>query len=308
MSSPAGRSLLVTRGSVPSLLAATVALAVMLVGVVARLPAHVTVTLPLEVAAAVAVTAAAYAALVALASRLRSASLAVPALLAGAALLPRLFAAIHPAVPSLRAATPAFCGPLPALCPSPSWNALTGLTFGLLLLPFLLAAVHVRASDAHDDQARAAWLSGALMIAVAGVLVALGCLSPSAVPLACAAGLAFMAAATIDSRRRHATLAAWLRDGSAQVRRPATDDPGDLRPFCAPSPGVALDGVLTLVTRSTAGAYRSGALAQAAARVPLDPLATLEALDERARLQRSGLAVVAVAAATIAGCSALLNR
>lgn len=305
MSAPANRSLLLARGPGPSLIAAAAAVAIILSGTtiefgVDGLPAAVAAELPILVAALFVSVALVHAAVLVLASRLRSPFVAVPALLAATTLLPVLADALRPVTGWLmRSAAPALCRWVPDGCPPQAWTAFNGFTFGLFLLPFLLVVAYVRARDAHDDRARAAWLAGALMIAVATVMLALGFRSPTALPLTAVVGLAFMVAATLDTWRRRTTLAAWLREGLARVRPATEGGAAGLRPFVTTAPGVELDGVLHLVAHSRTGAYRSGTHDDPVALVPLDPRDTLEALARHARTQGRGLAVATLVVTAI---------
>ena len=304
------RSLLVARGPGPEFLAATAATCLLVIITRVWTPRDQgapTAFLEQEEAMANAVivaTALAHAGVLALAARLRSHLLALPALLLGTAALPGVAEGLRPFLHALlRWTMPAMCGEVPDFCPPHAWSAEFGLLLGLCLAPFAVAAVHVQELRAHDDRTRMAWITGALMIVAGGALLLLGAGAYRAVPLTCLVGLAFMVAAAVDTRRRHALFAAWLREGCARVDVHALDDPDDLRPFCAVEAGRAFDGVLRVRELRDDDPYRTTIFWVAVALLPMAPEVTLDALGRRSARQRFWLAVAVAVVLPIIGVS-----
>ncbi|MDO9018345.1 MAG: hypothetical protein Q8S73_36165 [Deltaproteobacteria bacterium] len=309
MSSADERSLLAPMVPRPALVAAVAATFVMLLVTRDRAiddtvgSPHPLAVFALTVALLTA-TALGHTAVLALAARLRSVWVAVPALLLGALLLPPVTVALRPLTAALLwRALPAMCASLPEYCPPSAWSPLHSLLAGLCLAPFLVVLMQVRRHGAHDERSRVAWVSGALMIAAAGVIPWTGRPAPLAAPLTCAVGLAFMTLAAVETRRRLARLTDWLRDGRAQVGRRSTRGDACLSPLWSPQ-GFDMQGGVLLVRRASPDpAYRADMRGEALATLPLDHTITLDVLGRRVRWQQRGLVVAGSSTAAIAAVS-----
>lgn len=308
------RSLLVARGPEPEALAAIAATSLLMIITNVGTPrdwgmsAAFVEQAETLIGAVILVTALAHGAVLALAARLRSHLLSLPVLLLGTAALPPIANKLRPVLHVLLMhALPTMCGEAPDFCPPHPWSPELGLALGLGLAPFAVAAVHVREQRAHDDRTRMAWITGALVVVAGGALMLLGAVAYRAGPLTCLLGLAFMSAAALDTRRRHAFLVASLREGRARIVAPSPDDPENLRPFCTLASGRACDGVLQVLERWDDGPYREAARWTAVAVLPRELEVTTHALQRRSERQRLGLALAAVITVPVVGVSAVLG-